>query len=276
MQELIIMNDLDRATPNLTISNFDELMTELKDRLSFYNSLIVTEDAIKEAKSDRATLNKLKTALDDERKKIKKQCLDIQTGIEGQIKQLIAPIEESMAAIDKQLAVFDEQKKAEKRQQIETIYAETIPDDYKSIVPLDRIFDRRWLNVSTTEKAIRDALADIGNRVGCAILAIQRIEPEYQAAVKAEYVRTLDLGAALRCREQAMAAAVAFSQAAPTENTPAEEKPAEAVQTPPAPPVQTAPDEKVYKATVNIRVTLSQWEALKKYMTDNGIEYTRV
>lgn len=275
MKELIILNDLDQAMPNLTISNFEDLMTELKDRLSFYNGLIVTEDAIKEAKEDRATLNKLKTALDDERKKIKKQCLDIQSGIESQIKQLIAPIDESMAAIDKQLAVFDEQKKVEKRQRIEVMYAETIPDSYKDIVPLDRIFDKRWLNVSTTDKAIREALTDIGNRVACAILAIQRIEPEYQAAVRTEYIRTLDLAAALRQREQAMAAAVTFSQAAPIENTPAEEKPAEAVQTPPAQPV-SAPDEKVYKATLNIRVTLSQWEALKQYMNAAGIEYNRV
>lgn len=273
MQELIIMNDLDRATPNLTISNFDELMAELTERLSFYNGLIVTEDAIKEAKSDRATLNKLKTALDDERKKIKKQCLAIQSGIEGQIKQLITPIEESMAVIDKQLAVFEDQRKAEKRQKVEEMYSEIIPDKCKSIIPLDRIFDDRWLNASTTDKAIREALEGSANNVSIAVMTIERIEPEYQAAVMAEYVKTLDLAKALACREASVAAAAAFSQAAPTVNTPKEEKPAEPVQ---EAPVKPAPEEKVYRAKLEIRVTMAQWEALTNYMTAAGIEYTRI
>lgn len=273
MQELIILNDLDTSTPKLYVRNFDELMAGLVERLEFYNNLVVTEDAIKNAKEDRATLNKLKTALDDERKKIKKQCLALQSGIETQIKQLIAPIDESISTIDRQLAVFEDQRKEEKRQKVEAMYDEIIPDKCKDIIPLDRIFDPRWLNSSTTDKAIREALEGHANSVYIAIMTIERIEPEYQMAAMTEYAKTLDLARALESREQAISAAAAFSQASPTVNTTAEERPAEPVLTPPVKPAQ---GEKVYRAKLDIRVTMAQWEALTKYMTDAGIEYTRI
>ena len=72
--EFLIKTDLS-VMPEKIDFNFDEMKTELSEKLEKYNALVVTEDSIKDAKSDRANLNKLKTAIDDKRKEIKKLCL---------------------------------------------------------------------------------------------------------------------------------------------------------------------------------------------------------
>ena len=55
------------AIPDQIVWNFDELKTELAEKVREYEITIYSEDQIKEAKADRAALNKLKKALNDER-----------------------------------------------------------------------------------------------------------------------------------------------------------------------------------------------------------------
>ena len=56
-----------------SIANLEALKAELTPKLEYYNTLVVTADSIKEAKADRAALNKLKTAIDEQRKEIKRR-----------------------------------------------------------------------------------------------------------------------------------------------------------------------------------------------------------
>lgn len=72
--ELILAN----ADVNLpqSIANLQQLKEELIPRLKKYNELVVTEDSIKAAKDDKAALNKLKKAIEEQRISIKKQYLE--------------------------------------------------------------------------------------------------------------------------------------------------------------------------------------------------------
>ena len=47
--------------------NYDELKAELAEKVQKYETMVYTEDQVKDAKADRANLNKLKKALNDER-----------------------------------------------------------------------------------------------------------------------------------------------------------------------------------------------------------------
>ena len=53
--------------PEQILFNYEELKAELTEKVQHYETLVYTDDQIKEAKADRATLNKLKKALSDER-----------------------------------------------------------------------------------------------------------------------------------------------------------------------------------------------------------------
>ena len=91
-----------------SIANLEELKAELQPKLEKYNNLVVTADSIKEAKADKAILNKLRSTIDDQRKAIKKQYLEPYNVLETQCKEVIALIDAPIQAIDKQIKVFDE------------------------------------------------------------------------------------------------------------------------------------------------------------------------
>ena len=52
--------------------NAEEIKAELAQRLEKYNGLVYNEANIKDAKADRANLNKFKNAIEDKRKEMKK------------------------------------------------------------------------------------------------------------------------------------------------------------------------------------------------------------
>ena len=111
--ELIIKTDL-QAFPAVIEYNHEELKSELSEQLQKYKNIVVTEDSIKEFKADKANLNRLKTALEDKRKEVKKQCLQPYENFEKNIKELIALIEEPIKVIDSQLKEIESKKKEEK------------------------------------------------------------------------------------------------------------------------------------------------------------------
>ena len=68
--EFQIRTDL-AVIPKTIEFNFAEIKKELAGNLEKYQNMVVTEDAIKDAKADRAKLNKLKEAIEKKRKEIK-------------------------------------------------------------------------------------------------------------------------------------------------------------------------------------------------------------
>lgn len=278
MLEFQITTDLE-ALPHELSFNFDELKAELTAQLERYQGLVITEDAIKDGKEDRAKLNKLKTALDTQRKTIKKKWNEPYDVFERKIKEVIALVDKPIAAIDSQLNAYEEQRKAEKREQIEHLYHQTVPSDIKGLIPLDRIFDQTWLNAGTSLKKVEEAISGLATRVQNDVLALQEIEPEHSAAVRREYYRTLDLGAAMRLLTELRATAEAMKREAPAETRPEPPKPAEPAPEPPvaqpAPAAQSEP-EKLYKLRLEFCLTKQQAAALKAFITNNGIDYKTI
>ena len=90
--------------------NFDELKTELSTRLEKYNNLTYTEETIKQAKDDRAGLNKFKEAIETRRKEIKNLCLKPYNDFEAKVKELTGLIDQPILAIDSQIKNFDNQR----------------------------------------------------------------------------------------------------------------------------------------------------------------------
>src|SRR5574344_1172187 len=112
--ELVITAPKNEKFANALTFNLEELKAELRQRLVKYGGLVVTVDAIKDAKADRATLNKLKSALNERRKEIKKQYLEPYMDFENKINELIKLIDEPCLLIDEQIKVFESSQKNEK------------------------------------------------------------------------------------------------------------------------------------------------------------------
>ena len=74
--EFKVTTDLSVIQPQSIESNFKETKEWLQQALAPYQGMVVTEDAIAEAKTKRAEINKVKDALEDKRKAVKKQWLE--------------------------------------------------------------------------------------------------------------------------------------------------------------------------------------------------------
>lgn len=129
------------------IANLEALKAELAPKLEQYSSLVVTEESIKAAKADKANLNKLRTAIEDQRKAAKKQYLEPYTILEAQCKEVVALIDAPIGAIDKQLKAFDEKEKAEKYNELEAFFSTV---QRETFIELQDVINPKWAN--KTEK----------------------------------------------------------------------------------------------------------------------------
>lgn len=281
--EFIISTDLTTALPKEIGFNFEELKAELAEKLDYYNNLVVTEDTIKEGKAEKAKLNKLREAVESKRKEIKKECMAPYTDFEAKVEELVAMIDAPVAAIDGQLKVFEEQRREEKRKAIETVYDEIVPDEIKAIMPLDRIFDQRWLNTTFKTEAVGEAIGNLADKIDDDLTVLDTIEPEFATAVRAKYMETLDIGAALRHKKALQDAAEAAkkreaSMAAANANAACWAPAEPAITTPEPNPIVEQPriQEKLYLLRLEFHLTQPQATALKQFLSSNGIQYTKI
>lgn len=169
--------------------NNEELKKEISLKMADYESLVFTEDTIDEAKKDRATLNKLKTSFEDERKRIKKIYLDPYNKFEAQVKEVISLIEKPIGLIDQQIKEVEENKKLQKREDIEEIFKQT---GFQSFVALEKIFDQKWLNASVSLKRIQEQMQNMKYSIGEDVYAIHQL-PNFSFEAMEVYKETLSL-----------------------------------------------------------------------------------
>lgn len=121
--------------------NYEELKSLLTEEMKKYD-YEVTEDLIKEAKEDKAKINKFATALDNRRKEIKKEyCIPL-VQFEEQMKDLYAIAKDGYTKINNQLNAFEEARKEEKAMEI----AQYWQSKNFTLVSLETIYDAKWLN----------------------------------------------------------------------------------------------------------------------------------
>lgn len=176
--------------------NFQELKTELTNRLEKYEGLVYTESQTKEAKADKANLNRLKTAFEGKRKEVKAKCLEPYESFEEKMKELVALIEKPILQIDSGIKKFEEKQKSEKKETLKGFYSEYI-GDLKSLVPFEKLFNEKMLNatvkVSDSQKEILNKIEQINKD----LIVITELKSAFELQVKDFYLRSFDLSGAL-------------------------------------------------------------------------------
>lgn len=139
------------------IENIEALKNELAPKMDYYASLVVTKDSIKMAKDDKAKLNKLKTAIENQRKEAKKTALALYEPLEKQCKELVALIDAPISAIDAQIKAFDDADKAEKLKALSE-YFELINEH--GFINIDDVLNPKWANKSVSLEMLKKELAE--------------------------------------------------------------------------------------------------------------------
>ena len=203
--EFILTTDL-ATIPQEICFNDAELEKQLTESLERYNSLVVTEDSIQPAKKDRAALNKLKAAIDDKRKEVRKACLAHYETFELRTKKLTGMIQQPVDSIDKQLKAFEEFKRNEKYAAIEAFYSENI-GDLAELLPLDKIVPEKWANTTVTLESATSEISEKITKARNDYGIICKMALAHEAQALDVYFHTLDMSQALaeskRLEEQA-------------------------------------------------------------------------
>lgn len=179
--------------PNVISFNYDELKAALTEKVHVYETMVYGEDQIKQAKSDRADLNKLKKALTDERIRREKEYMIPFNDFKNKINEIISIIDKPVSVIDSQIKNYEQKKKEEKREQIKAIFSEAGLPEY---ITLEKVWDETWLNSSVSLARIKDCLKDVAYRDEQAMQMIQNL-PDYAFEAAEYYKRSLDVTAAL-------------------------------------------------------------------------------
>lgn len=139
--------------------NFEEIKAQLTAEMEVHRTLVFTEEQKPAAKKDIANLRKLKKAIDDKKKEVKKTFMVPYEEFEKQVKELTSLIDEPIALIDKQVAEFEENQRKEKIQKINELYSEVFADKEVE-VPLHTIYKKEWENITTSMKSIKQDMED--------------------------------------------------------------------------------------------------------------------
>lgn len=279
--EFRMITDLATVTPKELLFNYDELKAFLTEALQEYNTLIVTEDAISDAKAKRATLNKLADNINSYRINVKKQLMaQYDADFKPKCDELVSMTKDASDNIAKQIKAFEDAEKAEKLEKLHSEYIAMTNDETELYCPWECVVNDKWANKTypyenavaeikdALERAVNDlaAIRDLGGDDTPYLLDVYKQTHGLSAVVrKASELKTMRANEEARKREAAERAAreaAAMEQAAKAAHAPVVEADAEAPQT----------------VTVDFRVTCTrtQLKDLGEYMKLRGIHYGRI
>lgn len=174
--------------------NYEELKQELTEKVGMYETMVYTDDQIKLAKSDKANLNKLKKALNDERIRREREYMQPFNEFKIKINEIISIIDKPVAVIDKQVKAFDEKKKLEKLESIKELFENT--SDKPEWLKLEQIFNDRWLLASVSMRQVQDGVEGWINEINSNLGVLAEL-PEYSFEATEMYKSSLDIQKAI-------------------------------------------------------------------------------
>lgn len=179
--------------PEKILFNYEELKRELTEKVSHYETLVYTDDQIKEAKADKAALNKLKKALNDERIRREREYMTPFADFKNKINEIIGIIDKPIAVIDTQVRAYEDQQKEDKLKKIKELWRTlAIPEG----LAFEKIYSPKWLNVSVSMKSIAEQMNTAVEKFRQDMDTLSNL-PEFGFEAQQVYISTLDINRAL-------------------------------------------------------------------------------
>ena len=174
--------------------NYEELKAEITEKAKIYETMVYTDNQIKLAKSDKAKLNHLKKALNDERISREREYMKPFNEFKTQINEIISIIDKPISIIDKQVKEYDQIKKQEKVKKCLELFEE-LNQDYNWL-DYNKISNPKWTNatfgLSKVQEEIEEKLKQIENDLN----TLSSLEAFSFEAIE-EYKISLDVGKAI-------------------------------------------------------------------------------
>lgn len=189
MDELTLRVNQNPGTIEL---NFDELNEQMDKILAEYKGAVFTDESMDIAKAERASLRKLKKDVDHARIAAKKEWMKPLDDFESQMKKLSAKVDKPINLIDGQIKDYEAKRREGKKKAITAVYEELV-GNMREYLPLSRIYDPKWENVSTTMKFIRESITESVENAASAVRTISEMQSDAAEEALKIYKNTLDI-----------------------------------------------------------------------------------
>lgn len=199
--EFEIMTDLS-VIPQQIDFNFEQLKKEVSAKMDFYSSFVVSADDISGARSTRADLNKLKTAIENKRKDVKKRINEPYTAFEKQVKEITSIIQSAIDNIDVQISDFENKISFMKYKNLKAAYDDFVKDIKDFIIPFEKVLPPKWENKTLSEnKLIEEMKKKITDcRNDLRIISVSCVP--YVTECQSVYIDTMNISEALAKKNQ--------------------------------------------------------------------------
>ncbi len=164
--------------------------------LAAYTGRVYTPDTIKDAKADRAAVNKLDKQLSDAARSAKAFYMKPLEEFLQSAKQMQGQCKAVSGAIDQQVKAVEEAERQDKQDALRTVYADCI-GELRELIPFDRLLVSQWLSKTyDLAKASRELRKSVETRRE-ELRLIRETCGEDAESCTTEYLRELNLNAAL-------------------------------------------------------------------------------
>lgn len=253
--------------------NYDELKISLTEKVNTYKNMVYTEENIKIAKADRALLNKVSTAINDEKKRIKNLLLEPYVDFENKCKELMAIVEEGTINIDTQVKAFEQKAKDEKLKEIMSYWIENV-GEFNDLIDFDLVFNQSWLNSSYSIKKVQTDINHIfeKTKMDMSTLNTTITDPIINKQVKDFYFQNMN-------NPSILSLAIQESKRIEESNQKLEDlEEKQQIEQTGQVEIQVPPSENTELQQLDFRVwvTQSQKLALREFLKSNNIKFGRV
>ena len=277
---------------SLEIKDFESLKAELTEKVSVYAKIVYTDETIKDAKKDRAALNKLAKAIADKRKIEKDNILERFRKFEGECKELETLVTKASGNIDAQVKEYEQGVKERKKAEIVKIWESFNIEE----VELDLFFNDKWLNTTTSLEMVKKEMESLINGYKANLEALKTLPFAFEA--QEYYKKTLNLAEAIQRSKEAeeiqrkkeekerLEREKWLSDLKNKEQTPAAEKSEiegqevikdlAPVQETPKEEAAAAPEEATTWVSFSALLSVNTAKMLKEFLDNNNIEFRRI
>lgn len=275
MEKPVLKNDIDVKIEG--VQKITDNMSEVKEYAlktkEYYETLVYNDEQIKEAKDERASINKVVKKVADYRKDTVEKFNKPLEEFVKTAKETESILKEASNCIDVQIKKYEEEEKQAKKKECKELF-DNLVGDLSELISFEKVFDNRWLNKTTKMTEVEQDIKNVIEKVNTGLQAIKGLNSEFETELINTFLQDYDLSKAIMKNTQLKEQKERLSKTEVAK----EETKKEIVKEMITKPVENVIDERdiIKSYTLKITANYTKMTALRKFMEINDIKFERV
>ena len=275
MEKPILKNELEvkiEGVQKIT-DNMNEFKQYALDMKEFYSTLTFNDEQLKEAKTERASVNKIVKKVADYRKEIVNKFNEPLENFVNTAKEVEALLKDASSCIDVQVKKYEEEEKENKKAECENLFNEMI-GDLSELVSFEKVFNNRWLNKTTKMSEVESDIKPIIEKINSGLNAIKELNSDFETELINTFLEDFDITRAIFKNTQLKEQKEKMVKTVETK----EETKQEVIKKMSNTKIEEVEEEKNIMKSYTLKITANytKMTALKHFMDLNEIKYEKV